>query len=329
MKRREFITLLGGAAAVWPLAARAQQGERMRRIGVFMNQEADDPETHERGTAFRQGLQQLGWIEGHNVRLDIRYGAANPGNARKGAAELVALAPEVILASGVVSLTPLLRLTRTIPIVFAITPDPVGAGFVDSLAQPGGNVTGFMLYEYSLSGKWLELLKEIAPTVTRAVVFRDPEISAGIGQFAVIQAMAPSLGVDVRPVNVNDPVEIERRVTAFAHSANGGLIVTASAVATVHRNLIAMLAARLKLPSVAGGRAFVAAGVVVSYGPNFSDQYRQAARYVDRILKGEKPADLPVQALTKYELVINLKAAKALGLTVPPTLLARADEVIE
>jgi len=329
VKRREFITLLGGAAAVWPLAARAQQGERVRRIGVLMNQAADDPDTHERSTAFRQGLQQLGWIEGRNMRLDIRYGAANPDYARKGAAELVALAPELILASGVVSLTPLLRLTRTIPIVFAITPDPVGADFVDSLAQPGGNVTGFMLFEYSLSGKWLELLKEIAPTVTRAVVLRDPATSAGIGQFAVIQAMAPSVGVDVRPVNVNDPLEIERRVTAFAQSANGGLIVTASALSGVHRNLIAMLAARHKLPSVSSGRVLAAAGVVVSYGPNLSDQYRQAAGYVDRILKGEKPAHLPVQAPTKYELVVNLKTAKALGLEVPPSVLARADEVIE
>jgi putative ABC transport system substrate-binding protein len=327
MRRRDFITLLGGAAA-WPLAVGAQQNERVRRVGALMSQAADDPEQHERTTAFREGLQQLGWTEGRNVRLDIRYGAANPGNARKGAAELVALAPEVILASGVVSLTPLLRLTRTIPIVFTIIADPVGAGFVDSLAQPGGNVTGFMLFEYSLSGKWLELLKEIAPTVTRAVVLRDPATSAGIGQFAVIQAMAPSVGLDVRPVNVNDPVEIERRVTAFARSGSGGLIVTGSASALVHRDLISMLAARHNLPSVCSDR-ILAAGCVVSYGPNLSDQYRPAAAYVDRILKGEKPADLPVQAPTRYELIVNTKTAKQLGLTVPPILLARADEVIE
>jgi putative tryptophan/tyrosine transport system substrate-binding protein len=329
MQRRQFIGLLGGAAATWPLAVRAQQGGGMRRIGVLMNQASDDLETHDRSTALQQGLQQLGWIEGRNVRLDIRYGASNPDNARKGAAELVALAPDVILASGVVSLTPLVRRTRTIPIVFAITPDPVGAGFVDSVAQPGGNVTGFMLFEYSLSGKWLELLKEIAPTVTRAAILRDSATSAGVGQFAVIQAMAPSVGVDVRPVNVNDPVEIERRIIAFAQSANGGLIVTASALSAVHRNLIAMLAARHKLPSVCGDRDIAAAGVVVSYGPNLSDQFRQAAGYVDRILKGEKPADLPVQAPTRYELIINMKTAKQLGLAVPPTLLARADEVIE
>jgi putative tryptophan/tyrosine transport system substrate-binding protein len=328
--RRKFLATLGGAAAGWPLAARAQQPGGVRRIGVMMNQAADDPETHARSAALRQGLQQLGWVEGRNVHLDIRSGAAvDPVNARKIAAELVALSPDVIVASAVVSLTPLLQVSRAIPIVFVIMPDPVGAGFVDSLAQPGGNVTGFMLFEYSLSGKWLELLKEIAPNVTRAAILRDPATSAGIGQFAVIQAVAPSLGVDVRPVNVNDAVEIERSVTAFARFANGGLIVTASAVATVHRNLIAMLATRHKLPSVTALRSLVAAGGLVSYGANLSDQYRQAAGYVDRILKGEKPADLPVQAPTKYELVINLKTAKALGLDLPTTLLARADEVIE
>jgi putative tryptophan/tyrosine transport system substrate-binding protein len=329
MKRREFLSYVGSVAVAWPLAPQAQSQERVRRIGVLMNQAADDPETQARSAAFRRGLQQLGWIEGRNVRLDIRAGAADPDNARKMAAELVALSPDVIVASAVVSLTPLLQITRAIPIVFVVMPDPVGAGFVDSLAEPGGNVTGILLLEYNLSGKWLELLKEVAPRVMRAAVLRDPAISAGIGQFAVIQAVAPSLGVDVRPVNVSDPAEIERAVTAFARTANSGLIVTASALAVVHRDLIATLAARYKLPSVSAFRSFVAAGGLVSYGVNLSDQYRQAAGYVDRILKGDKPADLPVQAPTKYELVINLKTAKALGLTVPPSLLARADEVIE
>ena len=330
MRRREFITYLSAAAVPWSFAVRAQQPDRMQRIGVLMNQAADDPETQARTAAFQQGLQKLGWTEGRNVRLDIRSGAADPDNARKMAAELVALSPDVILASAVVSLAPLLDVTRVIPIVCVIMPDPVGAGFVDSLAEPGGNVTGILLLEYSLSGKWLELLKEIAPRVTRAAVLRDPATSAGIGQFAVIQAVAPSLGVDVRPVNVSDAIEIERAVTAFAKSStSGGLIVTASALAGVHRNLIAMLAARHKLPSVSAFRSLVSAGGLVSYGADLIDQYRQAAGYVDRILKGEKPADLPVQAPTKYELVVNLKTAKALGLTVPPTLLARADEVIE
>jgi putative ABC transport system substrate-binding protein len=329
MKRREFLSYVGSVAVAWPLAPQAQSQERVRRIGVLMNQAVDDPETQARSAAFQRGLQQLGWIEGRNVRLDIRAGAADPDNARKMAAELVALSPDVIVASAVVSLTPLLQITRAIPIVFVVMPDPVGAGFVDSLAEPGGNVTGILLLEYNLSGKWLELLKEVAPRVMRAAVLRDPAISAGIGQFAVIQAVAPSLGVDVRPVNVSDPAEIERAVTAFARTANSGLIVTASALAVVHRDLIATLAARYKLPSVSAFRSFVAAGGLVSYGVNLSDQYRQAAGYVDRILKGDKPADLPVQAPTKYELVINLKTAKALGLTVPPSLLARADDVIE
>src|SRR5215467_13097008 len=318
MRRREFIKVIGGAAATWPVAVRAQLTERMRRIGVLMTTSLGDPETQVRTKAFLQGMQELGWTEGRNIRFDVRWDGGTADAARKAAAELVALSPDVILASGVVSLAAL-QARRDVPIVFTLAPDPVGAGFVESLAQPGGNVTGFMQFEYSLSGKWLELLKEIAPTVTRAVVLRDPATSAGIGQFAVIQAMAPSVGVDVRPVNVNDPLEIERRVTAFAQSANGGLIVTASALSGVHRNLIAMLAARHKLPSVSSGRVLAAAGIVVSYGPNLSDQYRQAAGYVDRILKGEKPADLPVQAPTKYELVVNLKTAKALGLEVPPS----------
>ena len=328
MRRRAFIAGLGGAAT-WPLVARAQQVDRVRRVGVLMNQAADNSETQARGAAFLTGLQQLGWNDGSNVRIDIRANAADPENARKMAAELMALSPDVILASGVVSLTPLLQLTRAVPIVFVIVPDPVGAGFVDSRARPGGNVTGFMQFEYSLSGKWLELLKEIAPGVTRAAILRDPAISAGIGQFAVIQAVAPSVGVDVSPVNVQAPDEIERAISVIARSGNGGMVVTASALAGFHRDAIVMLATRYKLPSVFSIRSFVDAGGLVSYGANFIDQYRQAASYVDRILKGEKPADLPVQAPTKYELVINLKTAKALGLDVPHSLLARADEVIE
>ena len=278
--------------------------------------------------SFFLGLQQLGWTDGHNVRIDTRWGAGNAADIRKYAAELVSLAPDVILAVGV-SVEPLLQATRTVPIVFTIVPDPVGSGFVDSLSRPGGNATGFLMFEYSLCGKWPELLKEVAPGVTRAAVLRDPALAAGIGQFAVIQAVAPSVGVDVSPVNVRDAAEIERAVAAFARSANGGLIVTASALATVHRDLIITLAARYKLPAVYFERFWLAGGGLISYGPNFLDQFRRAAGYVDRILKGEKPADLPVQAPTKYELVVNLKTAKALGLTVPQSILARADEVIE
>jgi putative tryptophan/tyrosine transport system substrate-binding protein len=328
MNRRDVITVLGGVAAAWPLAARAQQGERMWRIGVLQGVAADYPPAQPQNAAFLQGLQQLGWTDGRNVRIDIRWAAGNAADARKYAAELVALAPDVILAAGVI-VEPLLQATRTVPIVFVIVPDPVGSGLVDSLSRPGGNVTGFMMFEYSLSGKWLELLKEIAPSVTRAAVLWDPAIPAGIGQFAVIQSVAPSVGVDVSPVNVRDAAEIERAVAAFAHSANGGLIVTASALTAVHRDLIIALAAQHKLPAVYIERYFVAAGGLISYGPNFADQYRRAAGYVDRILKGEKPADLPVQAPTKYELIINLKTAKALGLAVPQSILARADEVIE
>jgi len=328
MRRREFITLMGGAAA-WPLAARAQQGERMRRIGVLTGSSPDDKEVQVRIAAFRQGLQQLGWTDGRNVRIDTRWTGGNPVDVRKHATELAALAPDVILASGSAAVGPLLQATRTVPIVFAIVPDPAGAGFVDSLARPGGNATGFMQFEYSLSAKWLELLKEIAPRVTRAAVLRDAGITAGIGQFAVIQSVAPSVGVDVTPMNVRDAGEIERAVTAFARSGNGGLILTASALAAVHRDLVIGLAARHKLPAVYVSRYFVAGGGLISYGADFVDQFRRAAGYVDRILKGEKPADLPVQAPTRYELVINLKTAKALGLDVPPTLLARADEVIE
>jgi putative ABC transport system substrate-binding protein len=329
VKRRNFITGLGGAAMALPLAARAQQPDRMRRIGVLLGTPANDPDTQARLAAFLQALAQLGWTVGRNVQIDYRWSAGNPDDARKYAAELVALAPDVILTAGASSVGPLQQATRAVPIVFTIVPDPVGAGFVNSLARPGGNVTGLMQAEYSLSGKWLELLKEIAPGVTRAVVLRDAAITAGIGQFAVIQSVAPSVGIDVSPVNVRDAGEIEQAITAFARTANGGLILTSSGLAVVHRELIVTLAARHKLPAVYSNRAFVTRGGLISYGADFIDQYRRAAGYVDRILKGEKPAALPVQAPTKYELVINLKAAKALGLTVPPTVLARADEVIE
>ena len=330
VKRREFITLLGGAAAAWPLAARAQQPERMRRIGVLLPAAADDPECQARIAAFLQGLQQLGWTDGRNVRIDIRWGARqcrptfadtrrNWSRSRRTSSWPMA-APTV---------APLLQATRTVPIVFAIVADPVGAGFVEAWRGRAATPPVSCHFEYSMGGKWLELLKEIAPGVTRVAVLRDPAIASGIGQFAAIQAVAPSLGVEVSPVNVRDAGEIERAVAAFARSSNGGLIVTASALAAVHRDLIVTLAARHKLPAVYFERSFVAAGGLISYGPDLIDQYRRAAGYVDRILKGEKPADLPVQAPTKYELVINLKTAKALGLDVPPSLLARADEVIE
>ena len=328
MRRREFITLLGGAAA-WPLAVRAQQSERMRRIGVLNPIPADHQEAPARTAAFQQGLQQLGWTVGLNVRIDYRWSGGDAGNIRKHAWELVALAPDVILASGVAALGPLLEATRTVPIVFPLAADPVGAGFVESLARPGGNVTGFATSDYRFSGKWLELLKEIAPGVTRAAVIRDPSISAGMGMFGAIQSMAPSLGVEVSPINVRDAGEMERAIGAFARSSKGGLIVTPSGLATTHRDLVVTLAARHKLPAVYHARHFVAAGGLGSYGIDEIDQYRRAAGYVDRILKGEKPADLPVQEPTKFELAINLKTAKALGLEVPPTLLARADEVIE
>ena len=328
MRRREFISLLG-AAAIWPLAANAQQGERMRRIGVLLPAAADDPGFQARLAAFHQGLALLGWTIGRNVRIDTRWATASAAEIRRHAAELAALAPDVIVAQGASTVGPLLQATRTVPIVFPVVGDPVAAGFVDSLARPGGNATGFMSYEYSLSGKWLELLKQIAPGVMRVAVIRDPTITGGIGQFSAIQAVAPSLRVEVNPVNVRDASEIERAVTVFAYTSNGGLIVTGSGLAQLHRDLIATLAARHKLPAVYFERSFVAAGGLISYGPDFIDQYRRAASYVDRILKGEKPADLPVQAPVKYELVINLKTAKALGLTVPQSVLARADEVIE
>jgi len=329
VKRREFITLLGGAAAARPLAARAQPGERVRRIGVLMNLAADDPEAPARVAAFAQGLGELGWTIGRNVRIDYRWGAGDTEHFRRYAAELVALAPDVILASGALAVRPLLQATRTVSIVFVQVTDPVGLGLVASLARPGGNATGFTLSEFGTSGKWLELLKEIVPRVARAGVLRDSSAPGGIGQFAAIQTVAPSIAVELIPLNVRDAGEIELAIATFAHSSNGGLIVTASALAAVHRDLIVALAARHRLPAVYPFHYYATSGGLISYGPDTVDPYRRAADYVDRILKGEKPADLPVQAPTKYELVINLKTAKALGLTVPDSLLARADEVIE
>jgi putative tryptophan/tyrosine transport system substrate-binding protein len=329
MRRREFIKVIAGSAAAWPLAARGQQPERMRRIGVLMNPAADDPEGQARIAAFLQGLQESGWTDGRNVRIDTRWAAGDVDNFRKYAAELVALPPDVILTSGAPAVTALQQVTHTLPIVFVAIIDPVGAGFVDSLGRPGGNTTGFTTYEYSISSKWLEMLKQIAPHITRVAVLRDRDIAAGIGQYAVIQAAAPSFGVELSPLGVREADEIERAVTAFARGSNGGLIVTGSPLTLVHRDLIVMLAARYRLPAVYAFRYFVTAGGLISYGPDTIDPYRRAAGYVDRILKGEKPADLPVQAPTKYELVINLKTAKAMGLTIPPAMLAHADEVIE
>jgi len=326
--RRKFIALIGGAAA-WPLAARAQQGEPMRRIGALMSTAADDPEGQTRIAAFQQGLQQFGWTIGRNVRIDSRWPVGDSERTRRYAAELVALAPDVILATGSAAAAPLLQATRTVPVVFVIVPDPVGAGFVNSLARPGGNATGFIQFEYGISGKWLELLKQIAPGVTRAAILRDPAISAGIGQFGAIQAVAPSLGVEASPINVRAADEIERAVADFARAPNGGLIITGSALAIFHRHLIIALAAKHRLPAVYFQRTLVADGGLISYGADVLDQYRRAASYVARILKGEKPADLPVQTPTKYELVINLKTAKALSLEIPSSVLARADEVIE
>jgi putative tryptophan/tyrosine transport system substrate-binding protein len=328
MRRREFVMLLGGAAA-WPLRARAQQSRTMRRIGVLMNLAADDPEAPIRLAALLQGLQQLGWTVGQNVQIEYRWGAGNADLMRKHAAELAALAPDVILAHSSAAVAPLLEATRTVPIVFAVVADPVGAGYVESLARPGGNATGFTNFEYSIAPKWLELLKDIAPDVTRAAVLRESAIAAGPAQFGAIRAVAQSLGMEVRPVEVRDSGEIERAITAFAPGSNAGLIVTGSPVAIVHRALIVVLAARHRLPAVYNTRIFVANGGLISYGVDLADQFRRSASYIDRILKGEKPADLPVQAPTKFELVINLKTAKALSLEIPPGILARADEVIE
>jgi len=329
MQRREFLGVLGGAATAWPLAARAQQNERMRRIGVLMPVAANDPESPIRMATFAQELQQFGWNIGANVLVDYRWSGGDADSIRKNATELVALSPDVILTAGASAAGPLLQVTRTIPVVFVIVPDPVGAGLVESLARPGGNATGFLMFEFGISGKWLELLKQIAPRVKRVAVLRDPTTTAGIGQFSAIQSASPSVGVEVRPINMRDATEIERSVATFADTPDSGLILTASALAAIHRDLVIMLAARHKLPVVYHNRFYATAGGLVSYGPDFTDQFRRAALYVDRILKGEKPANLPVQAPTKYELTINLKTAKALGLTVPPSLLARADEVIE
>jgi len=329
MKRRKFITLLGGAAAAWPLAARAQQREPMRRIGVLLPAAADDPVFQARLGAFLQGLALLGWTIGRNVRIETRWATANAADIRRHAVELVALAPEVIVAHGAPTVGPLLQATRTVPVVFPVVADPVAAGYVESLARPGGNATGFMAYEYSLGGKWLELLKQIAPSVTRVAVLRDPDLTSGTGQFGAIQTAAPSLRVEINPIQLRDAGEIERAVTAFAQSSNGGLIVPGAALATRHRDLIIKQAARHKLPALYFDRSFAVAGGLVSYGADQIDQYRRAAGYVDRVLKGEKPADLPVQAPVKHELVINLKTAQALGLEVPSPLLAAADEVIE
>jgi putative ABC transport system substrate-binding protein len=315
MRRREFIAVFGGMAA-WPLVARAQQPERVRRIGVFMPYPANNAQVQARNAAFLQGLQQVGWIVGRNIQIDYRWSTGSADDIRKDVAELIALTPEVIFTAGTAGMGPLFQATHKVPIVFAIVADPLGSGYVDSLAHPGGNATGFTTYDYSISGKWLELLKEIAPRVRRAAVIRDPAISAGIAAWSVIQALAPTVGVVVSPINVNDPDEIERAVTAFARSTNGGLIVPGSATTVVHRDLIIKLAARYELPAVYYERYYVAAGGLISYGPDFIDQFRSAAGYVDRILKGEKPADLPAQVPTKYELAINRKTAKALGLEI-------------
>ena len=326
IRRRKFLTLLGGAAASWPLAARGQEG--MRRVGVLMNTGADEPESQARLAAFMQGLQEFGWAVGRNVRIDYRWTPGDAVHLRKSAEELVALRPEAILA-GVGPTTPTLqRATRTVPIVMAQGIDPVGAGFVQSLARPNGNVTGFIQFEYSLAGKWMELLKEVSPGVARVGVLREPA-AAAVGQWAMIQAVAQSLGAELKPIDARDADELERSITAFAGAPNGGLIVTVSAAALTHRDLIITLAARYRLPTVYAYRVFVTYGGLMTYSPDITSQYRRAAGYVDRILKGESPADLPVQAPTKYELAINLKTARALGLEVPPTLLSIADEVIE
>jgi putative tryptophan/tyrosine transport system substrate-binding protein len=332
VKRRIFITLFGGAAAsvaAWPLIPRAQQRERVRRIGVLMGLKADDPEGQARLAAFAQGLQQAGWSVGQNIKIEYRWGGGDAEIMRRQATELVTHAPEVIMAHSSAAVAPLLQQSRTIPIVFTLVADPVGAGYVASLARPGGNVTGFTNFEYSIGGKWLELLKEIAPNVTRVAVLRESFVASGPGQFGAIQAAAQSHNVELRPVDLREPSEIERDITAFAQEPNGGLIVTGSPAATVHRELINALALRHRLPVVFNSRFYVASGGLVSYGPDFVDQFRRAAGYVDRILKGEMPADLPVQVPTKYELAVNLRTAKQLGIVVPPAVLSRADDVLE
>jgi putative ABC transport system substrate-binding protein len=329
MQRRGFLAILGSAVAAFPLTARSQQADRMRRIGVLIGLAANDAQGQAALAALLQAFAQLGWVDGRNVKIDYRWGGGNADEARKYAAELVGLGPEVMMATGGASVGALLQASKTIPVVFANVPDPVGSGFVESLSRPGGSATGFVQFEYSLSGKWLELLKQIAPDVKNAAILWDPTIVAGIGQFAVIQSVAPSLGLEVYAINVRDAAGIERAIEAFARIPNGGMIVTASALAIIHRDLIVKLAARHRLPTVYFQKVFVTGGGLISYGADFIDQYRRAAGYVDRILRGEKPADLPVQAPTKYELAINLKAAKAGGFTIPPQVLTSADEVIE
>jgi putative tryptophan/tyrosine transport system substrate-binding protein len=328
MRRREFITLMGGAA-ISPLAARAQPAERMRCVGVLFQATKSDLAFQPRLKAFRDGLEQFGWTESRNLQLEYRWAGGNADDLRRHATELVVLAPDVLVAAGSAAVGALQQATRTIPIVFATVGDPVGAGFVESLARPGGNITGFAVFEYAIGGKWLALLKEVSPRTSRVAVLRDPTVAAGPGQLGAIQTAAPSFGMEIIPINVREPDAIERAVTAFAQSSNGGLIVTGSPLAQLHRGLIISLAAQHKLPAVYFERFFVTGGGLISYGSDFADQYRLAAGYVDRVLKGEKPAAMPVQAPTKYELVINLKTAKTLGLTVPPSLLATADEVIE
>jgi putative ABC transport system substrate-binding protein len=329
MRRRELITLLGGAAAAWPLAARAQQRERMRRVGWLTSFAADDPVPQAYIAALLQGLQELGWSVGRNVRIDYRWGAANAELKRRYAAELIAHSPDVIVTTGDSNTAPLLQATRTVPIVFVLVPDPVGAGFAASLARPGGNATGFMNFEFGMSGKWPELLKQIAPYVTRVAVLRDPTAGVSMGQLGAIQGVVSSLRIEASPIDLRDVGEIERAIADFAQSPNGGLVILPSGLSFIHRELIIGLAARHRLPAVYPFRSFVEDGGLICYGPDGIDQYRRAAGYVDRILKGEKPADLPVQTPTKYELVINLKTAKAIGLEIPLTLFARADEVIE
>jgi ABC-type uncharacterized transport system substrate-binding protein len=330
MRRRDVISLLGGAAIAWPRIARAQrQSPAPRRIGVLMALGADDPEAGTRMAVFQQGLQQAGWIDGGNLHIEVRWAAGNKNEGRKNAEELIALGSEVVLANGNAAVAPLLQITRSIPIVFTVVPDPVGAGFVESLARPGGNATGFVAFEYGLSAKWLELLKELMPGVAHAAVIQDPSLASGVGQLAALQSVAPSLGVELSPIIIREPSELEGAIAAYARLPNAGLIVTASALAAIHRDLIVALAARYKLPAVYFARHFAYAGGLISYGPDFVDQFRRAAVYVDRILRGEKASGLPVQTPTKYEMIVNLKTAKALGLEIPPIVIARAEEVIE
>ena len=329
MRRREFITLLGSVATGWPIIASAQSGERVRLVCILEGVSADTPNAKDRHTALLDGLEQLGWTPGRNLKIEVRWGGGDEAATRKYAAELIALAPDVLVAGGGFAAEVTLKTTHNIPIVFVITPDPLGSGFVESLSKPGTNGTGFMMFEYSLCGKWLELLKEIAPGVTHALVFRDAGTAAGIGQFAVIQSVAASIGIEVSPIDLREPAQIEKAIANSGQRPNGGIILTAGVTGAANVNLVIAAAARYKLPAVFIQRPFVVAGGLISYGPNFIEQYRRTADYVNRILKGERPADLPVQAPTKYELAINLKTAKALGLTVPPSLLARADEVIE